>query len=161
MGIEGAIATDILFYNEPLFLLEDTAQSFSLSGNTFDFCMNSNIRSEVMQKKFTQSNIKEVLAMNSHGAINLGSDESDGVNRNIDGINSRMTPRRGNILPSLQRLQKESEAPPASKMPSNVDSVLDLLERRKKERIDKAIQLKQKREFEKSQILGQAWAGLG
>ena len=75
IGIEAEDAEDILFYNEPLLKLEETVQSFSFSSNTFEFCRNSNIRSELMQeKKFTQSNIEQILSMNEISATDIDED---------------------------------------------------------------------------------------
>ena len=144
-GIEENVATDIMFYNEPLSKLEDTVQSFTLSSNTFDFCKNSNIRSELIQnKKFTQSNIEHVLSMNNNDALeNEDVDDTEFLNPRFDDSINRKAPRRGNVLPSLQRLQKEATVPKALKLPSNIDSVLNLVERRKQDRIKNAIEDKQ------------------
>ena len=142
MGIEEAVAADIVFYNEPLSKLEDTVQIFSLSSNTFDFCMNSNIRSELMQgKKFTQSNIEQILSMNQNNDVTRKEDldVNELINLNSDDRGDRKVLRRGNVLPSLQRLQKEASVPRALKVPSNVDNVLNLVEQRKQERVKKAV----------------------
>ena len=155
MGIEEAVAADIVFYNEPLSKLEDTVQIFSLSSNTFDFCRNSNIRSELMQgKKFTQSNIEQILSMNQNNDVTRKEDldVNELINLNSDDRGDRKVLRRGNVLPSLQRLQKEASVPRALKVPSNVDNVLNLVEQRKQERVKKAVEDKQLKEFEKVKL---------
>ena len=81
----------------------------------------------MQEKKFTQSNLEQILSMNEIGATDIDEDtdgdiDIDMVLRGAKKDKNSIASKRGNVLPSLQRLQIQAQVPKALKTPSNVDS---------------------------------------
>ena len=127
---------DIVFYNEPLRKLEETAQAFSQSPNVYDFCDNSAVRQLVLtSKKFTKPNIEKYLKQKDESTVDDEFQAIVAITPTATFNTLKSVNKRKNTLPSIQTLGLQNPDAFVQKAPSSMDVVFKRLENKRIERL--------------------------